>query len=200
MPIEPLETIDIDPKLKPKMKAFVDLLVADESLPQWKAYSMVYGNENKRSCESGASRLMKKAVVCSYKAAISSKLAEAAELDRPWVVARLKEISDRSMSAVPVLDKMGNETGIYTFDPANAIKSTELIGKDIGMFSKDKDNSDGLTVNLSINLGNGKVIESKPDKPAIDVEVIEDQPVSEYAEGRDMLEQLGIGKTGTDQG
>lgn len=61
------------------------------------------------------------------------------ELSQDWVLKRLKEISDRSMQAEPVLkwdyeEKEWVETGEYQYDSAGANKATELIGKHLGMF------------------------------------------------------------------
>lgn len=61
------------------------------------------------------------------------------ELSQDWVLKRLKEISDRSMQAEPVLkwdyeEKEWYETGEYQYDSAGANKATELIGKHLGMF------------------------------------------------------------------
>lgn len=61
------------------------------------------------------------------------------ELNQDWVLKRLKDISDRSMQAEPVLKwdyeaKAWVETGEYQYDSAGANKATELIGKHLGMF------------------------------------------------------------------
>lgn len=61
------------------------------------------------------------------------------ELNQDWVLMRLKQVSDRSMQAEPVLkwdydEKKFVETGEYQFDSAGANKATELIGKHLGMF------------------------------------------------------------------
>jgi phage terminase small subunit len=56
------------------------------------------------------------------------------DLTADWVLQRFKDISDRCMQAEPVLDREGNETGEYKFDASGANRSTELIGKHLGMF------------------------------------------------------------------
>lgn len=60
-------------------------------------------------------------------------------LSQEWVLRRLKDISDKSVQAVPVLEwdyeaKEFRETGEYKFDSAGANRATELIGKHLGMF------------------------------------------------------------------
>lgn len=202
MPDQALALIDTAVDLKPKQKLFCDLLLADPEEIQWLAYSKAYATTNKRSCESGASRLMKNAVVRKYISEIKQKSAELVGIDRSWVARRLKDVSDRCMQAEPVMefdhvDKCMKPTGEYTFNAAGVIKSTELLGRDIGMFSKDADKSDRLTVNLSINLGNGKGISTANDAPVIEADVVQDSlPPNDtgYAEGRELLEQMGLTK------
>ena len=193
--------VDTSIGLKPKQKLFCDLLLADPQEIQWLAYAKAYDNQNKRSCESGASRLMKVNVVRAYISEMKAKSAESLGIDRTWVMNRLKDISDRCMMAEPVMeydhhDKCMKPTGEYVFNAAGANKATELIGKDIGMFSVNPDKSDRLTVNLSINLGNGKGSRMGEQAPVIEAEVVQDAlPAdSQYAEGRELLEQMGLTK------
>jgi len=66
---------------------------------------------------------------------MQTERAQEVKLDAQWVLERLKLISDRCVQATPVIDKDGNETGEFKFDPAGANKATELIGKHLGMFT-----------------------------------------------------------------
>jgi len=67
------------------------------------------------------------------------------ELNQDWVLKRLKEVSDRSMQAVPVMkydpaerqmvqvqDDQGRD--VWQYDSTGVNKATELIGKHLGMF------------------------------------------------------------------
>lgn len=61
--------------------------------------------------------------------------AEQTELSARWVLARLHEVADRCMEAVPVRDRRGNIVeGQWTFDAAGANRSLELIGKHFRMW------------------------------------------------------------------
>src|SRR4029453_17523661 len=77
-------------------------------------------------------------------AEIQGKAAEKAEVDKAWVMARLKEIVERAMQAVQVLDHDGNPTGEYTYQGNVANRALELLGKELGMFAQrppgDEDN------------------------------------------------------------
>lgn len=67
------------------------------------------------------------------------------ELSQEWVLMRFKQISDRCMTAIPVMEfdhinkMMVQKTdeegkGVWEFDSSGANKATEMIGKHLGMF------------------------------------------------------------------
>ena len=62
-----------------------------------------------------------------------------------WVLEELKKVYEASMEARPVYDKDGNEKG-FSFNPAAANRSLELLGKHLGMFK------DAAPVNVNVNL------------------------------------------------
>lgn len=78
---------------------------------------------------------------------------ERCELSVEWVLNNFKEISERCMQHVPVLDRKGNQVitttpagelaAAYTFDASGAIKANENIGKHLGMFKEGKENQEG---------------------------------------------------------
>jgi len=82
--------------------------------------------------------------------------AERTGITTDYVVNSLKEVADRCMQTVPVLDKKGEQeytenaegkiVPAYTFNSMGANKSLELIGKHLGMFVEQKDISVSLTL------------------------------------------------------
>ena len=60
--------------------------------------------------------------------------AEKVVLSRAWVLEELRQNYERAMQADPVLDREGNETGKFTYAGTVAVRSLELIGKELGMF------------------------------------------------------------------
>lgn len=73
---------------------------------------------------------------------IKKALSEKTELNQVWVLNRFKEISDRSMTAIPVMifnpdTQQYEESGEYKYDSAGANKATENIGRIIGAYEKD---------------------------------------------------------------
>lgn len=92
-----------------------------------------------RTAYSQGQRLLKNVEVLAHVKELKAKRADELELDAYWVLKRLKDISDRSMQAEPVMTfDPGSgemvESGEYEFDSTGANKATELIGKHIGMF------------------------------------------------------------------
>lgn len=96
------------------------------------------GYSEKTARQMGSENLSKPDII-EYLNSKRAEIAEKAELSQEWVLRRLKEISDRCMTAEPVMkfdyeEKQLKETGEYTFDSSGANKATELIGKHLGMF------------------------------------------------------------------
>jgi phage terminase small subunit len=57
------------------------------------------------------------------------------EITADGVLKNLKEVAERCMEAVPVLDKEGNPLGAYRFEPHGANRALELLGKHLGLFT-----------------------------------------------------------------
>lgn len=92
---------------------------------------------------------------------IRKPLEEKTGITQEWVLKRFKEISDRCMTAIPVmvydpesksmvqkLDDEGN--GVWEFDSSGANKSTEMIGRHLGFFEKDKDKAPAVQINANM--------------------------------------------------
>lgn len=93
----------------------------------------------KNGANANASRLMANDSIRARIEESQQKRAEQLQLDAQWVLRRLRDISDRCMTAEPVMafnyeSKQLEETGEYKFDSQGANKATELIGKHLGMF------------------------------------------------------------------
>lgn len=57
------------------------------------------------------------------------------EGDRQTARETFREVVDRSLVAVPVLNKQGDPTGEWTYDAPAALRAAELLGKSAGMFT-----------------------------------------------------------------
>jgi len=55
--------------------------------------------------------------------------------DREWVLARLKEVAERCLQAVPPPGS-GADGGLWKFDAGGAIRALTLLGKHLGLFDE----------------------------------------------------------------
>lgn len=55
-------------------------------------------------------------------------------LDREWVLTRLMSVVERCMTAEPVRDKEGNNTGSFEFNAAGANQALRMLGDTLGLF------------------------------------------------------------------
>lgn len=122
-------------KLNAKQEMFCKEYLIDLNATQ----AAIRAGYSERSAAVTASRLLTNAKILARVKELKDKRADELELDAYWVLKRLKDISDRSMQAVPVMEYDYAEqclvaTGEYEFDSTGANKATELIGKHIGMF------------------------------------------------------------------
>lgn len=135
--------------LKDKKKLFADhylvLLNATEAA--------VKAGYSEKTAYSQGSRLLKDVEVHAYIEEKQQVRAEKLSVDADWVLKRLMEISDRCMTAEPVVEfnpetRQMEESGEYKFDSTGANRATELIGKHLGMF-KDSPN---VNVNVGVTI------------------------------------------------
>lgn len=136
-------------KLTDKQQRFCDEYMIDLNGTQ---AAIRAGYSHKTACEQ-ASRLLANVKVQQYIIEKQDEKSEKLNISHEWVLQRLKDISDRCVQAEPVLIRSleGDmiESGEYRFDSGGANKSTELIGKHLGMFGDKLDvTSKGLPLGL----------------------------------------------------
>lgn len=122
-------------KLNARQEVFCKEYLIDLNATQ----AAIRAGYSERTASAQASRLLANVNILARVKELKDKRADELELDAYWVLKRLKDISDRSMQAEPVMEfdhteGMLVETGEYQFDSTGANKATELIGKHIGMF------------------------------------------------------------------
>lgn len=64
---------------------------------------------------------------------LKKPIEEKLQISAEWVLKGWKEIFERCMTSIPVLDSKGNPTGEYRFDSSGANRALELIAKYIKM-------------------------------------------------------------------
>ena len=134
----------------------------------------------------GAARLLANVSTKAEIASIRADVEIEATVDRSYVIANLRENAARAMQAVPVLDRDGNETGVYKYQGSVANRSLELLGKSIGMFVDVHESPAGVgevpqlktyTLPELLLLRELMVKQAALDEPAHDVTVVESTEV-----------------------
>lgn len=114
------------------------LIFADEYLVDLNATkAAIRAGYSEKSARSKASQLLDDPEVQAYIEKRQKRLSDKMNWTHERILQRFSEISDRCMQAEPVLDKEGNPTGEYKFDPNGAIKATENIAKHLGFYEVD---------------------------------------------------------------
>lgn len=129
-------------KVTPKQKKFCQEYLIDLNATQ----AAIRAGYKKDYADRMAHKLVENSRVKKYIKECMAERAKELKLDANWVLQRFKDISDRCMQAEPVLDREGKPTGEYRFDAAGANKSTEMIGKHLGMFTDKIEYSGNITV------------------------------------------------------
>lgn len=122
--------------LTDKQQRFCDEYLIDLNATQ----AAIRAGYSERSARQIANDMLTKHDIQEYIAERQAALSEKTLVTTEWVINRLKEISDRCMTAVPVMVRTEDgmkESGEYKFDSSGANKATELLGRHIGIFEKD---------------------------------------------------------------
>lgn len=140
-------------KLTEKQEVFVREYMVDLNASQ--AYLRAGYNVNEATARANASRLLTKANILTRIEELQAERAKKLNIDAEWVLSRLVQISDRCMSAEPVMEfnyetKRLEHNGEYKFDSGGANKATELIGKHLGMFKEKLELSGNTTINVTL--------------------------------------------------
>jgi len=148
-----------EPKLTPKQEMFCLEYLKDLNATQ----AAIRAGYSENTAKAIGSENLTKLDIQGRIAELKKIRVEKLEIDSQWVLKRFKEISDRCMTAEPVMTKDEDgqmvESGEYKFDSSGANKATEMLGKHIGFFEKDNEQQVVQNrINLSID---GKDIKLK---------------------------------------
>ena len=124
----------MDAKLTAKQEKFCNEYLIDMNGTQ----AAIRSGYSKATAKELASENLTKPNIQQRLAELRLPLQEATKLSQEWVLNRFKDISNRCMTAEPVMirDDEGNmiESGDYKFDSSGANKATEMIAKHLGFF------------------------------------------------------------------
>lgn len=140
-------------KLTDKQEMFIKEYLVDLNATQ----AAIRAGYSEKTANAQGSRLLANVNIRAHIEEAQAKRAEKLELDADWVLNRLKEISDKCMTAVPVETFVPGEgmttTGEYEFDSTGANRATELIGKHLGMFKDKLDITGDMSMRIEVDYG-----------------------------------------------
>lgn len=119
--------------LTDKQKRFCEEYVVDFNATQ----AAIRAGYSENTANEQASRMLANVNIQEYVSELKKKVADKLEVSAEYITSKLLELSERCMQGTPVLDKDGNPTGEWKFEPHAANKSLELLGKRIGYFEQD---------------------------------------------------------------
>ena len=142
-------------ELEEKQKMFCKEYLVDFNGTQ----AAIRAGYSKKTANEQASRLLAKVNVQTYLKQLIEKRNERTNITQDDVVADIIKVKDRCMQNEAVLDKEGNETGIYKFDSNGANKALDMLMKHTGGYETDnKQKAFNISVNREAVEGEGNTI------------------------------------------
>jgi phage terminase small subunit len=89
----------------------------------------------KKSAKVIASELLAKPRIRARVDALLAKAEKRTLVTAEYVITSIKELADRCMQKIPVVDQDGNETGEWRFDSSGANRALENLGKHLKLFT-----------------------------------------------------------------
>jgi len=125
------------------------ILFAKEYVKDWNAtQAAIRAGYSEKTAAQQAARLLKNVNILKYVQGGISKAVEHAELTADWIIGRWMKIADRCMQEEPVLDRQGNPTGEYRFDPNGANKALENLAKYLGILKEVNINKEDREITI----------------------------------------------------
>ena len=131
-------------ELEEKQKMFCKEYLVDFNGTQ----AAIRAGYSKKTANEQASRLLAKVNVQTYLKQLIEKRNKRTNITQDDVVADIIKVKDRCMQNEAVLDKEGNETGIYKFDSNGANKALDMLMKHTGGYETDNKQK---AFNISVN-------------------------------------------------
>lgn len=113
--------------------------------------SAIYAGFSPDTAKQKGYTLLQRDDVQDYLSELRKEYQQKSGITKEWIIERFKSISDRCMQAEPVMIRDGKDwvqatdtetgEGLYQFDSTGANVSTAHLGKIIGVFEKDNEQS-----------------------------------------------------------
>ena len=130
--------------LKEKQKQFCEEYIIDLNGTQ----AAIRAGYSEKTANRIASELLSKLDIQEYICVLKNKRSERVKYSQDELMRDILEVKNRCMQASPVIDKDGNETGIWKFDSNGANKALDMLAKHVGFYETDNKQK---AFNISVN-------------------------------------------------
>ena len=130
--------------LNEKQKQFCEEYIIDLNGTQ----AAIRAGYSKKTANRIASELLTKLDIQEYICELKNKRSERVKYSQDELMRDILEVKNRCMQANPVLDKEGNETGVWKFDSNGANKALDMLAKHVGFYETDNKQK---AFNISVN-------------------------------------------------
>ena len=130
--------------LNEKQKQFCEEYIIDLNGTQ----AAIRAGYSAKTANEQAAQLLAKLSIQEYICELKNKRSERVKYSQDELMRDILEVKNRCMQANPVLDKDGNETGIWKFDSNGANKALDMLAKHVGFYETDNKQK---AFNISVN-------------------------------------------------
>ena len=130
--------------LNEKQKQFCEEYIIDLNGTQ----AAIRAGYSEKTANRIASELLTKLDIQEYICELKNQRSERVKYSQDELMRDILEVKNRCMQANPVLDKEGNETGIWKFDSNGANKALDMLAKHVGFYETDNKQK---AFNISVN-------------------------------------------------
>ena len=130
--------------LNEKQKQFCEEYIIDLNGTQ----AAIRAGYSAKTANEQAAQLLAKLSIQEYICELKNKRSERVKYSQDELMRDILEVKNRCMQANPVLDKEGNETGVWKFDSNEANKALDMLAKHVGFYETDNKQK---AFNISVN-------------------------------------------------
>ena len=130
--------------LNEKQKQFCEEYIIDLNGTQ----AAIRAGYSKKTARAIANELLTKLDIQEYICKLKNKRSERVKYSQDELMRDILEVKNRCLQANPVLDKEGNETGIWKFDSNGVNKALDMLAKHVGFYETDNKQK---AFNISVN-------------------------------------------------
>lgn len=127
-----------------KQKQFCEEYIIDLNGTQ----AAIRAGYSKKTARAIANELLTKLDIQEYIQKIKNKRSERVKYSQDELMRDILEVKNRCLQANPVLDKEGNEIGVWKFDSNGANKALDMLAKHVGFYETDNKQK---AFNISVN-------------------------------------------------